>query len=210
VPVNDHVSTYTVAPVSEVPFMKGRFAALLIACAAACGAAAGARADDQNDTSPGTAYASSFIPVPAGTPINVRPWDNSAENQRVKLSFTDALHRRGVPLTEGGATLMLNFETEVQSLAVPGIGMGQVRNESRVRMDIQDNLLGGRTETGGGTTRYILRATLDDQQSGQRLWQGEASYTGAVTDETATFAAMAPVLVDGFGQTVHPKSFRIR
>ncbi len=190
--------------------MKKRFVALLIACAAVSGAAAGARADDQNEALPGLAYASSFIPVPAGAPINVRPWDNSAENQRVKLSFTDALHRRGVPLTDAGTTLTLNFETEVQSLAVPGIGAGPVRNESRVRMDIQDNLLGGRTESNGGTTRYILRATLDDQQSGQRLWQGEASYTGAVTDETATFAAMAPVLVDGFGQTVHPKGFRIR
>ncbi|MBV8535360.1 MAG: hypothetical protein JO128_07200 [Alphaproteobacteria bacterium] len=192
--------------------MRRRLAALLIACAALGGAALGARADDESEAAPGRAYASSFIAVPAGAPINVRPWDNSAENQRVKLSFTEALHRRGIPLTESGATLILNFETEVDSLAVPGLGtgLGHVRDESRVRMDIQDNLLGGRTESGGGTTRYILRATLDDQQSGQRLWQGEASYTGAVTDETATFAAMAPVLVDGFGQTVHPKSFRIR
>ncbi|HTP82869.1 MAG TPA: hypothetical protein VMQ11_07990 [Alphaproteobacteria bacterium] len=192
--------------------MRSRIAALLIACAV-CGAAVSARADDESEAAPGVSYASSFIPVPAGTPINVRPWDNSAENLRVKLSFTEALNRRGVPLTtDGGTKLTLNFETEVQSLAVPGLGsgFGTVRNESRVRMDIQDNLLGGRTENSGGTTRYILRATLDDQQSGQRLWQGEASYTGAVTDETATFAAMAPVLVDGFGQTVHPKGFRIR
>ncbi len=184
----------------------------VLAVCAAFGAAGVARAEDQSDAAPGLAYASSFLPVPSGTPISVQPWDNSAENQRVKLSFTEALNRRGVPLTDGGTTLTLNFETEVESLAVQGVGTGpgQVRNESRVRMDIQDNLLGGRSESKGGTTRYILRATLDDQQSGQRLWQGEASYTGAVTDETATFAAMAPVLVDGFGETVHPKEFRIR
>lgn len=190
--------------------MRVRIAALLVVCAVS-GAAVTARADDQSEAAPGLAYASSFFPVPSGTPISVQPWDNSAENQRVKLSFTEALNRHGVRLTEGGTPLTLNFETEVESLAVPGgTGLGQVRNESRVRMDIQDNLLGGRSETGGATTRYILRATLDDQQSGQRLWQGEASYTGAVTDETATFSAMAPVLVDAFGTTVHPQSFRIR
>lgn len=195
----------------EVSPMTSRIVALLIAVAT-IGATLAAHADEQTEATPGLAYASSFFPVPSGTPINVRPWDNSAENQRVKLSFTEALNRRGVLLTDSGATLTLNFETEVDSLAVPsvGTGLGRVRDESRVHMEIQDNLLGGRTETRGGTTRYILRATLDDQQSGQRLWQGEASYTGAVTDETATFAAMAPVLVDGFGQTVHPKGFRIR
>jgi len=191
--------------------MTLRLAALFAVCAV-LGTPVMARADDVGDAAPGLAYASSFLPVPTGTPINVRPWDNSAENQRVKQSFTEALNRRGVPLTDGGTSLTLNFETEVESLAVPGIGtgLGQVRNESRVHMDIQDNLLGGRTADSSGTTRYILRATLDDQQSGQRLWQGEASYTGAVVDETATFAAMAPVLVDGFGETVHPKGFRIR
>jgi len=189
--------------------MRLRVVALLVACAV-FGAAFVARAEDDGEAAPGLAYASSFLPVPSGTPISVRPWDNSAENQRVKLSFTEALNRRGVLLTDGGTPLTLNFETEVESLAVPGIGFGQVRDESRVHMDIQDNLLGGRTGNSGGTTRYILRATLDDQQSGQRLWQGEATYTGAVVDETATFAAMAPVLVDGFGETVHPKGFRIQ
>ena len=190
--------------------MPSKIVALFIACVA-LGATFTAHADDQGEVTPGLAYASSFAPLPSGKPISVRPWDNSAENQRVKLSFTEALNRRGVLLTDG-AVLALNFETVVESLAVPGVGsgLGQVRNESRVRMDIQDNLLGPRTEATGGNTRYILRATLDDQQSGQRIWQGEASYTGAVTDETATFSAMAPVLVDAFGQTVRPKGFRIR
>jgi hypothetical protein len=190
--------------------MKLRAAALLVVCTVSAVALSARADDDQSGAAPGLAYASSFVPVPSGAPITVRPWDNSAENQRVKLSFTEALHRRGVPLRESGTQLTLNFETEVDSLAVQGVGPGQIRNESRVRMDIQDNLLGARTEARGGTTRYILRATLDDQQSGQRLWQGEASYTGAVTDETATFSAMAPVLVDVFGESVQPKGFRIR
>src|SRR6185437_2708496 len=130
--------------------MPSKIVALLVACAA-FSATYAARAADQSEAAPGLAYASSFVPVPSGTPISVRPWDNSAENQRVKLSFTEALNRRGVRLTDGAA-LTLNFETEVDSLAVPGVGagLGQVRNESRVHMDIQDNLLGARTEGTGG------------------------------------------------------------
>lgn len=199
--------------------MTLRLAALLIA-ATLVGATVPALADDDDGPAPGLAYASSFFPVPAGTAISVRPWDNTDENLRVKRSLAEALGRRGVKLTDGRASLMLNFETEVESLAVPGVGpsLGQVQGrnwDSRVRMNLwsnsQDSVLNGRhTEASSATTRYILRATLDDQQSGQRLWQGEATYTGAVTDEAATFSAMAPVLADGFGENLRPKSFRIQ
>lgn len=162
--------------------------------------------DNQPAPPPGLAFASSFMPVPAGTPINVRPWDNTTENQRVQSSFTEALHRRGVPLTERRAKLILNFETEVDSLAIPS------DRDERVRMSLGSDSDGlyRRTDGSSGTIRYILRATLDDQQSGERLWQGQATYTGAVNDEAAVFAAMAPILVDGFGQNVRPKSFRIQ
>ncbi len=196
------------------------FVALAITCAVMPVRAQDTRHDNSEDGSPGVAYASSFMPVPVGAPINVRPWDNTAENQRVKSSFTDALHRRGVPLSNGGTALTLNFETEIESLAVPGAGptLGQVQGrnwDSRIRMNLwsnsQDSVFAGRRTDGStATTRYILRATLDDQQSGQRLWQGEATYTGSVTDEAATFAAMAPILVDGFGENLRPKSFRIQ
>lgn len=176
------------------------------------------RAED--DGSPGLAYASLFMPIPAGTPINVRPWDNSAENQRVQESLTDALTQRGVPLAGKGTPLTLNFETRVESLAVPGYGpsLGEVQGrnyDSRIRMNLwsnsQDSVLAGhRSNDDSATTRYILRATLDDQKTGERLWQGEAHYTAVVTDETKTFVAMAPILVAGFGKNLHPKSFRLQ
>ncbi len=176
--------------------------------------------DATDDTAPGRAYATVFSPVPAGVPIAVRAWDNSSENQRVRSSFTDALSKHGVTLTDQKSSLILNFETEVENLAVPSegpsLGQFQGRNwDSRVRMNIwsnsQDSVLTGRRGESGppGTTRYILRATLDDDSTGQRLWQGEASYTGAPSDEAATFAAMAPILIDGFGQNLAPKTFRL-
>lgn len=185
-------------------------------------AAAPAGAESEDESAPGLAYASSYAPVPSGIPVAVRAWDNTAvSSPRVKASFTDALSRRGIQLAEKNTSLTLNFETEVESLAVPGqgpsLGQFQGRNwDSRVRMNLwsnsQDSVFAGRrSDSGGsGTTRYILRVTLDDESSGARIWQGEASYTGASSDDAGTFAAMAPVLVDGFGENLKPHSFRIQ
>jgi hypothetical protein len=175
---------------------------------------------DEDDQMPGRVYASSFGPVPADTPIAVRPWDNSTANLRLKSSFSEQLSKRGVKLTETGTPLLLNFDTEIESLAAPSLGptLGQAQGrnwDSRVRMNLwsnqQDSVLAGRktTEPGAHTVRYILRSTLDDQRSGQRIWQGEATYTGAPADEGNAFAAMVPVMVEGFGQNVRPKGFRI-
>jgi hypothetical protein len=169
---------------------------------------------------PGRLHASAYAPIPQDLPTAVRPWDNSAANLRLKATFTDTMTRRGIKLAEAGAPLALNFETEVESLSVPdgGPSLGQViarNHDSRVRMNFwsttQDSLTQGRRGDNAtlGTVRYVLRATLDDQRSGTRLWQGEASYTGAPADETATFASMVPVLLETYGQTVRLRSFQV-
>jgi len=169
---------------------------------------------------PGRAHAASYAPLPADLSIAVRPWDNNAANQRLKSKFTEALSQRGVKLAEGSASLTLNFETEVESIAVPDsgptLGQLQARNhESRVRLNFwsstQDSVLTGRRsgEIGGSSVRYVLRATLDDRRNGQRLWQGQTSYDATSGDETTTFALMVPVLVESLGQTIRPRSFRV-
>lgn len=169
---------------------------------------------------PGRTHAASYAPIPSGLAITVRPWDNNTANQRLKSKFTEALSQRGVALADLGAPLSLNFETEVDNIAVPegGPSLGQVQarnHESRVRLNFwsstQDSLVTGRRggDIAGGTVRYVLRATLDDRRSGQRLWQGQTSYDATSGDETTTFALMIPVLVESLGQTVRPRSFRV-
>ena len=169
---------------------------------------------------PGRMHASSYGPIPGGMPIAVRPWDNTAANLRLKSKFVEALNQRGIKMAETGTPLNLNFETEVESVAVPEhvptLGQVQARNhESRVRLNFwsttQDSVTQGRRshEIGNSSVRYILRATLDDPRSGQRLWQGQTTYDLTSGDETTTFALMVPVLLDGLGQTVRPKSFRV-
>lgn len=184
-------------------------------------AAAQAPGGNGDSPAPGRTHASAYAPLPGDLPVAVRPWDNSAANLRLKTNFTDAMSKRGVRLAETGTPLLLNFETEVESLSTsydgPSLGQVQGRNhDTRVRMNFwsttQDSLTQGRrgdSTANLGSVRYVLRATLDDQRSGQRLWQGEASYTANPADETTTFALMVPVLVDNLGQTVRPRAFRI-
>ena len=170
---------------------------------------------------PGRTHASSYAPLPGDLPVTVRPWDNSAANLRLKANFTDAMSKRGVRLAESGTPLLLNFETEIENLGgteySPTLGQVQGRNhDTRVRLNFwsssQDSVMTGRRDGGVpnlGSVRYVLRATLDDQRSGQRLWQGEASYTGAPADETAAFASMVPVLLEAYGQTVRLRNFQV-
>jgi hypothetical protein len=179
-----------------------------------------AAAQSGDPAAPGRTHASSYAPVPEGLTVSVRPWDNTADNLRVKAGLADALSKRGLRLAETNTQLILNFETEVESLTPPDYGptLGQVQGhnwDKRIRMNVwsttQDSLTTGRRggDSGPGTVRYILRTTLDDQRTGQRLWQGEASYLSSTLDEVATFVAMTPVVVESLGQSVRPKGFRI-
>lgn len=198
------------------------FAVVALSVLAMVGPAAAQAPGSPGDSPPpGRTHASSYAPLPGDLPVTVRPWDNSAANLRLKANFTDAMSKRGVRLTETGTPLLLNFETEVESLTTPDSGpsLGQVQgrnHDTRVRMNFwsttQDSVLTGRQGSqvaNLGSVRYVLRATLDDQRSGQRLWQGQTSYEMTSGDETTTFALMVPVLVEGLGQTVRPRSFRV-
>src|SRR4051812_16272107 len=98
---------------------------------------------DEGDALPGRAYASAYGPVP-NMPVTIKPWDNSTTNLRVKSSFSEALSKSGIRLAEAGTPLLLNFETEIESLASPALGptLGQVQGrnwDSRVRMNLWSN-----------------------------------------------------------------------
>ncbi len=157
-------------------------ALLVLVTIALASATLPARAQDGDSNAPGLAYASSFAHVPTGVFIDVRAWDNTKDSDRIKSSFAEALNRRGVPLTDRDTALTLNFETRVESLP----------------------------DGSNARTRYILRATLDNEMTGQRLWQAEARYTGAMPEDVRAFTAMAPILIDGFGENLRPKGFRIQ
>ncbi|HEX2117470.1 MAG TPA: hypothetical protein VHM01_23960 [Alphaproteobacteria bacterium] len=149
---------------------------------------AGPACADDTDAAPGVAHSTSFLALTPDTAVVVRPLDNSRANLALKQHFAAALKKRTVRVNETAAPYVLNFETEVDQA-----------------------ILRGRPGEAGdrGMLRYVLTATLDDERTGRRLWQGKASYAGAPADEATTMAAMAAILADQLGQTVRQKAFRI-
>jgi hypothetical protein len=151
-------------------------------------AAMPAAADEPGKAAPGIARSMSFLSLSPNTAVVVRPLDNSRANLVLKEHFAAALKKRAVRVDEAAAPYVLNFETEVDQAILRGRS-----SEASDR----------------GTLRYVLTATLDDERSGRRLWQGEASYAGAPPDEATTMAVMAAILAEQLGQTVRQKTFRI-
>jgi hypothetical protein len=170
------------------------------------------------DAAQGALFASSFHALPAAPAIEVRPLDNSRENLALKPRFDAALQRRSISV-QAGASLVLNFETEVQPMIRQGsLGtLGEARvteRDSQFRINLwsttQDSVLQGRKgEPGHSAVRYVITATLDDGRTGQRLWQGEARYAGGDRDQGQAFAAMVPLLVGELGKTVRARSFTL-
>lgn len=178
--------------------------------------AANAAADEP---SPGVARSMSFLALSPDAAVTIRPLDNTRANLALKQHFAAALKKRAVRVEEQNAVYVLNFETEVDQAGRrpdPSFGSGSGSNrDPEVHINIwsthQDSVLRGRLDDQAdrGTLRYILSATLEDERTGRRLWQGEASYAGAPADEAATLAAMAGVLAEQLGQTVRQKNFRL-
>lgn len=176
-------------------------------------------AADEAASPPGVARSMSFLALAPNVAVTVRPLDNSRANLVLKQHFAAALKKRAMQVDEAATAYVLNFETEVEQAyrrGEPSIGTASGSNrDADVRVNVwathRDSVLRGRAgETGDrGMLRYTLTATLDDERSGRRLWQGEASYSGAPGDEATTMATMATILTEQLGQTVRQKTFRI-
>jgi hypothetical protein len=186
------------------------------------------------EPSPGVVIATSYAPVPRGSSIAVRPLDNTPNNVRLKALFTEALAQRAYQVAGDGSPLALNFETEAQQLGRGVAGAGQLeireinsdsptrtqdiqtrRDESQFRIDIfaspgDGTRRGSRPGFAVGRLRYVLSATIDDQRTGQRLWQGEAIYDGFGAEEDVVLRALVPILSDEIGQTVRQRGFRLQ
>jgi hypothetical protein len=160
----------------------------LAVCAAIILATGMAAADDSS--SPGVARSMNFLALAPDAVVTVRPFDNTRANLALKQKFAAALKKRFVQVDDAAPPYVLNFETEVdQTIRRPASGWSATQDR--------------------GTLRYVLTATLEEERTGRRLWQGEASYAGAPADEATTLAAMAAVLAEQVGQTVRQKNFRI-
>jgi hypothetical protein len=171
----------------------------------------------QEGAAPGQAHSTSFVPLVPGDPIAVRALDDSTANLTLGQHFAAALQKRAMAVQDMPAPLVLNFQTEIDQASrrdIPSVAAASGSSrESEVQVNVwathRESVLRGRPSDDRGLLRYVLTATLDDERTGRRVWQGEAIYTGAPADEEVTLAAMAGILAEQVGQTVRPRSFRL-
>jgi len=166
----------------------------------------------------------SFLPIPAGATILVRPLDNSDHNLALRKDFERALTAKGYTIAKD-ANLILTFETRDTAGAWSGGGPNRFLELSnndaqtgvdapRVRLNLFNSARGGIFNPGRkDTTRTVtpssfgIDVTLEDKTNGKRLWQGWSSADISVGDGRSTTQAMIPALIDGFGKTVKQKTF---
>ena len=174
----------------------------------------------------GTISAVSFLPVPVGSTILVRPLDNSDSNLILQKDFERALKSKGYTVGKD-ATLILTFETRDDSGAWAGGGENRFLelsnnsdqsgiNAPRVRLNLFNSRRGGllnpdlkdvtRTVT---PSSFRIDVSIDEKSNGKRMWQGWSSAPARVGGNRETSRKMIPVLVDGLGQTIRRKTFSL-
>ena len=125
------------------------------------------------------------------------------------------------------AALVLSFEvrnvvgawragSQRSVLELEGHGRGG-GEDARARLNIFDSNRGGLLNEGrGGSTsittpsQYRLDATIDDRQSGERLWQAWAVADLSQSDGPTLTRAMVPAMVRNLGNTVKRQTFPLR
>lgn len=174
----------------------------------------------------GIISAVSFLSVPAGSVIFVRPLDNSDSNLILQKDFERALKSKGYTIGKDAA-LILTFETRDDSGAWSGGGENRYLelsnnhdqsgvNAPRVRLNLFNSRRGGilnpnRKDTTRTVTPSSFRidVTIDDKSNGKRIWQGWSSLSTRVGGNREISRKMIPILVDGLGQTIRRKTFSL-
>ncbi len=169
-----------------------------------------------------------YKPIPAGAAVMVRPMDNSSDNLVLQEEFERELEARGF-VVGGNAQFVLSFETSdvvgayterdtrhvVELSGSGGRGGGE---DMRARVNMFDSSAGGLFNAGKGTgdtsivtpTQYRMDATIDDKESGRRLWQAWAVADLEQSDGLTLTLAMVPVVAGAVGETVKQKTFSVR
>ena len=167
----------------------------------------------------GVLNAVAYRPLPRDVPIAVRPLDNSDSNLVMQREFEQRLRALGYVVRPDGP-LILSFDTrdDIGSWSDDGRrtvleleGRGGVigGDSARARLNLFDSDRGGIMNEGrrSGTnivtpSRYRLDASIDERQSGERLWQAWATAELQQSSGAALTKAMVPGLLQSLGTTV--------
>lgn len=163
-----------------------------------------------------TAFA--FDNVPSGTAISVEPLEDTDANLELLEVFKRSLAAGGYVVSDN-APYFMYFSTDSSVFKSSHLGpnlfefnartgtAGESDADFRVRLFSTRT---GETEEDRLTALYSLEATVQNQGSGKRVWQGTAS-VGLLgqPDEYALAEAMVPILIERLGQQVSNEAFEL-
>jgi hypothetical protein len=164
---------------------------------------------------PGRAFSTSYQPVPQDATFQIRALNNSPANVRIARAVGEALPRR----TGAGAALLVTVETEANPVAVRQRDTRWYQPDGhyfQLRIPLGgaaiDEARGGRarSEDGPRSMQFVLHVTVENPNTGARVWDGRAYYTTQADDEDPAFAGMARILAEMMGRTVRTRSFRLQ
>lgn len=197
--------------------IRGRFLAGVAVVALALLALAGRPGAQITDD--GLLNAVAYKPLPHDQPISVRPLDNSDANLVIQKEFERQLASLGYVIRPD-ASLVLSFDTRDEIgawsddgrrtvLELEGHGGVIGGDSARARFNLFDSDRGGIVNEGrsSGTSivtpsRYRLDVSIDDKQSGERLWQAWVTAELQQASGAALTKAMVPGVVRNLGTTV--------
>jgi len=176
----------------------------------------------------GLLNAVAYESIPVGQAVAVSPLDNSDDNLILQQRFETELRARGYRIVDT-APLVLSFDVRdtvgafldgnVRHLIELSGGGGRGGGEdAKARLNVFDSGGGGLLNEGRDSadttivtpTQYRIDATLDDRNSGRRLWQAWAIANLDQSDGLTLTMAMVPVIAQHVGQTVRQKPFLVQ
>lgn len=177
-------------------------------------------------TGDGVLNAVAYRPLPQDRSITVRPLDNSDANLVIQKEFEQRLRALGYTVRPD-APLILSFDTRDEIgawsddgrrtvLELEGRGGVIGGDSARARLNLFDSDRGGIMNEGrsSGTnivtpSRYRLDVSIDDRQSGERLWQAWATADLQQASGAALTRAMVPGTLRSLGTTVKNQAIEL-
>jgi len=162
----------------------------------------------------------SFAEIPRGEAVTVETFDDSDQVLKLKSLFEEELRLQGYTVSKTGR-LILSFEARDTSGKWTGGGPNrliEIRNQDNhtgkdapdVRVNIFDSERGGLLNpkrdkgiTQVAPSEFRIDATIEDRETGKRLWQGWSTTNDSTSGEdTAVRRTMVKPIIENIGKTV--------
>ena len=186
----------------------------------AVGAASRALAQQATER-PGRVSARSFLKIPPRQRVAIAPLDDRPENLRIAEAMRRSLERAGHTVGDAGAVWRLSFDSEVRPLAGeppsrprPALPAGEPARDTGPPPSLPDRPvrpapIPGRTGAPVARLRYVVNATLDENATGKRAWQGTVRYDDAELDRGRMLLRLVPPLMETFGRSQQARAFAL-